>query len=335
MGTEISVYGNPSSAWEFIERTGDMIAKSQFAGVKSKEQGQFLAMTCLARGRDPLSIAQVYDVIQGKLRMKSVIMLSRFRRLGGQHTVIDRTAERAAIRLTLDGSSHDFAITWDEAQEEGFTEDRKGDTKENYATPRKRMQMLWYRVVSDGVSVMAPEVLDDDDLDGSSTAIHTGPSAPAGGDSALPPPAANAGTQPRNDATVIDAQYTVVNETPTRESVAATSQSGDSQAEATPGIDATNAIDDPRGESTSIRVDEPCTSDQQKRIRDLIAELKNDGVPDIAKRVKAKLVKHGLNKLEDLTIAEADHIAKLLGQKKVEAWAEFALVGHQAVASGN
>ena len=159
MSQGLTVYGAVPNVVNLINEMGSSIAKSRLLGCENEAQGQVMAMACIAKGCDPLSLAQRYDIIQGKLSMKSDAMLAEFRSLvGGSHKIIERTADVAEVELTLDGQSQRFRLTWEEAKEEPFTKGKGGKVKDNYSTPRMRMQMLWARVVSDGVRAMAPEV---------------------------------------------------------------------------------------------------------------------------------------------------------------------------------
>lgn len=158
MSTGLTVYGNTPNAIDLINSMGEAIATSRLLGCENAAQGKVMAMTCIAKGCDPLSLAQRYDIIQGKLSMKSDAMLAEFRARGGRHKIIQRDSEGAEVELSMDGETKRFQLLWADACNEPFTKGKGGKVKDNYATPRMRMQMLWARVVSDGVRAMAPEV---------------------------------------------------------------------------------------------------------------------------------------------------------------------------------
>jgi hypothetical protein len=158
MSHGMTVYGAVPNAMEMINSMGVAIAKSRLLGCENEDQGRVMAMACLAKGTDPMSLAQRYDIIQGKLSMKADAMLATFRAMGGDHGVIQRDAEAAEVELVWEGRTSRFRFTWEEAQAEPFVYGKGGKIKDNYATPRKRMQMLWARVVSDGVRAICPEV---------------------------------------------------------------------------------------------------------------------------------------------------------------------------------
>lgn len=170
----LSVYAAPNAV-PVIESMGRAIAKSQFIKCENVEQGMVLAMTCYSKGMDFLTLAQKYDLIGGRLSMKSDAMLSGLRERGGKHKIIKRTPDEACVLLTYDGQDYESRITWEDARRESFPYNGKESVvirfieadnqvelakilKPKYATPRSRMQMLWARAVSDGVRALCPEV---------------------------------------------------------------------------------------------------------------------------------------------------------------------------------
>lgn len=162
--TGLAAYGRVQDIQSFIRELGENIARSQMFGCENVQQGYVLATACVAKGRDPLSLAEDYHIIHGKLSMRADRMLAGLLERGGKYRVVERTADGADIEITYDGQTQRFSLSWSEAQAEPFTKwtDRKtGQTKtsDKYSTPRSRMQMLWARVVSDGVRTMCPLVL--------------------------------------------------------------------------------------------------------------------------------------------------------------------------------
>ena len=172
---DLTIYDRFDHPGQFIEQLGKAICLSGMFGCDNASQGQVLALECASRKCPPMSLAERYHIIFGRLSMKADAMLADFRtNCGGSHRVVSRTAEKAAIELSANGETQTFTLTWDEARQEAFVyvgkeqavidKLAKGKTdslmlKAKYATPRARMQMLWARVVSDGVRTMAPEVV--------------------------------------------------------------------------------------------------------------------------------------------------------------------------------
>lgn len=156
--TELTQRAGMADIANMWQALGECIAKSQLMGCQNVEQGRLIAMTCLMRGVDPLTFHQSYDIIKGKVSKKADRMLAEFYGLGGRYKIVSRTSELASISLSFEGQTAEFSLSWEEAQKEPFTKDKDGKIKTNYATPRIRMQMLWARVVSDGIRVVCPQI---------------------------------------------------------------------------------------------------------------------------------------------------------------------------------
>jgi len=146
------------SLGELVE-VGRLFERSGMFGCREPGQGVVVALTCRMRGIDPIEFQATYNIIDGTPSMRADAMLARFGELGGSYKMIERTPARAEIHVTY--REHDkerFSLTWEEAQAEPFTKKKDGGIKTNWKTPRARMQMLWARVVSDAIRVVAPEV---------------------------------------------------------------------------------------------------------------------------------------------------------------------------------
>lgn len=176
MSTELTIYDRINDPMAAVKQLGHAIAASKMFGAETPAQGEVFALECLVRGTPPLMLAEKYHVIFGKLSMKAEAMLAEFERRGGTYRVLSRTAEKAAIELTRRGKDPEtFSLTWEEAKKEPFVYEPKKGVKESdiidllekgtppeiktkYRTPRSRSQMLWARVVSDGVNAVDPGV---------------------------------------------------------------------------------------------------------------------------------------------------------------------------------
>jgi len=199
-----AVYDRAADVPAFLTQIGDAIHRSGIFGTEMPSQGQVLALECMSRRLPPLTLAERYHLIKGKLSMKADAMLGDFRASGGKHVIVERSDSRAAVELSRDGRKHVFELTWADAQLEPFVYVGKeadvagklaaGKTdglklKTKYSTPRSRAQMLWARVVSDGVRAMAPEIVaghytpeEISDFDGCETVVVTpAPSGPVSG----------------------------------------------------------------------------------------------------------------------------------------------------------
>lgn len=142
-----------------VEKAGDFIAKSGMFGCERKEQGMIIAATCYQEGLSFLEFKRTYHNQNGELSMRADAMLAEFHKRGFKSKLLSRDAEKASIELTTHYTAA-FTFTWDDAKAEPFVYGKDGRTiKKNYATPRARMQMLWARVISDGVRTMCPEIV--------------------------------------------------------------------------------------------------------------------------------------------------------------------------------
>jgi hypothetical protein len=164
---------DPMAAVQFLGRS---ISGSGLFGCQNEFQGQVLALECLSTNTPPLTLQKEYHVMFNGITMKSDTMLAKFHQLGGKSKIIVRTSERAEIELEKENDTQRFSFTWEEAQREDFIYEGKPkelkplfrayiagkgpqpEISNKYFSPRSRMQMLWARVVSDGVRAMMPEV---------------------------------------------------------------------------------------------------------------------------------------------------------------------------------
>lgn len=168
-----TVYDRAANVAEFLVNVGRAIHSSGMFGCQSPSQGYVLALECAARRMPPLALTERYHLILGKLSMKAEAMRTDFANAGGTYDLIERTPEKAAIKLVWKRKSHVFTLTWEAAQEEPYVyQGKEGDVvaklvagkrselklKDKYATPGSRMQMLWARVTSDAIRAIASEV---------------------------------------------------------------------------------------------------------------------------------------------------------------------------------
>lgn len=170
----LSIFDRITDPKETARQLGAAICESKVFGCSNAGQGEVLAWECLVLRIPPLRLAQTYHLIMGKLTMRADAMLAGLVERGGVYLVKSRTPEAAAIEIDYRGEKQLFSLTWEEAKKEPFAYNEldsdvvkmwaAGDPKKQptlktkYSTPRARMQMLWARVVSDGVRTMAPEV---------------------------------------------------------------------------------------------------------------------------------------------------------------------------------
>lgn len=172
----LTVYDRIREPMDFIKNIGMVLYESKMFGCANVAQGRALAFGFITNKIDPFSWKARNHIIGGNITMSAEAMLADFRsKHGGKHRIVSRTPDKAAVELQSGREKQLFELTWAEAQKEDYVwvkaaaEDPKkrylpnGEInvallKDNYSTPRRRMQMLWARVISDAVGAMAPEV---------------------------------------------------------------------------------------------------------------------------------------------------------------------------------
>lgn len=132
-------------------------------------QGRAVALVCLCEGLTPLDFRKRYHMIEGKPTMRADAMLAEFRmNFGGQYRIVSRTADLAAIELTLNGQTSEFSFSWEECLQSRWpwkkgvkpgSQPTADNLKDNYSTPTDRKAMMWARLVSDSLRAMCPELV--------------------------------------------------------------------------------------------------------------------------------------------------------------------------------
>lgn len=164
---ELQVYQRIDNPIQAAAEMGRAMSASGMFGLKNPEAGMVVALTCLCEGITPIDFGRTYHLIMGRPSMRSDAMLAEFRKAGGTHKILSRTPELCSVELTYKGQTVEFSLSWAECEKEDFSRARNERTgeilwdtpKDNYAYPRKRMQMMWARVISDGVRTLTPEIV--------------------------------------------------------------------------------------------------------------------------------------------------------------------------------
>ena len=303
----------------FVNQLGRSIALSKMFGCESEEQGHIIALECISRRMPPMSIAERFHLIHGKLSKKSEAMLAEFREVvGGSHKIVSRTPDHCAIVLTdSTGESEEFHLTWEQARQEPFVYDGKESTivdclnsgntdklklKPKYSTPRARMQMLWSRLVSDSIRCVAPEI-----VCGTYTPEEVGDFDEMPAEVRNQPVVSEPENQPVEAAEVIE-DATVVS---------------------TQQVEITTDAEQPAesSEPDEVRVDGPCLPHQIDLIKDALKRAKQLQ-PDVIERFRAFLAKNNLDAIADLTNTEAIQVLDAIEQKNVRAFFEADLRKH-------
>jgi len=135
-----------------VQQMGLVIAKSGLFGIKTAEQAIALMLIAQAEGRHPATVAQEYDIIQGRPALKSQSGLIRFQDSGGHVKWIERNDKICKATFTHPKGS-EITIEWtiERAEHMGYT------TKDNWK--KQPMIMLQWRCVAEGVRLCYPACL--------------------------------------------------------------------------------------------------------------------------------------------------------------------------------
>jgi hypothetical protein len=135
-----------------LQQMGVALAKSGLFGMKSPEQAIALMLVAQAEGQHPATIAQDYDIIQGKATRKTHSVMARFQAAGGSVNWHSLTAETADATFSHpQGGSLRMVWTFEQARKAGLT---NKDNWKNY--PRA---MLRARCIAEGVRAVYPAAI--------------------------------------------------------------------------------------------------------------------------------------------------------------------------------
>lgn len=166
--SNIELYSKLQNPIDAIHAIGQMFAKSGMFGCERAEQGEVLAMICLAEQKSPVAITRDYDIVEGKLRKKALAALADFRNGGGKHKWLasgDEPATRdedrkATLQLTdKDGNTITYSYSIADARLEGLVRDKSRWVK-------RPGNMLRARCISNGLGMLCPELYAGDDGSG-------------------------------------------------------------------------------------------------------------------------------------------------------------------------
>lgn len=383
MSTQLTTYQKMHDPLAAMQQIGRAIAASQMFGCETESQGQVLALHCLATGRDPLSIVESYHLMHGKLTLKSEEMLARLVDDGGKYEIIEHSPEAAEISIEYRGRKFRERFTWEDARLEPFV--YQGKPKDlmpkllagqydqlqlstNYATPRRRMQHLWARVVSDAVRVIAPNLLrgkyTPEEIH--QAAIEDGKVSPA-----TPMPL----VESTEESEAFDAAFEVVQDSPITntpkieddpelgrmisritELFKELGVPGDAQLAAIKkrgardmgGLDLEGAADlllsleqkknraavsPPIADPVEVR---PATEEQVAEAKALLAQVVQlEGYGEVAGQVRDHLAKHEIAKLADLSETEIRAFIRALGERNLELFFGLSLQGYKVARQAN
>lgn len=107
----ITMYDKLENPLEFIQKAGEMMAKSGFASCEKTEQGMLLAWMSLCEKKSPTDILRTYHIVKGKLAMRADAMLAEFNQRGGTHLWVKSDDKEAILSLTK-GQFKDYKVAY-------------------------------------------------------------------------------------------------------------------------------------------------------------------------------------------------------------------------------
>lgn len=163
--TALTVYERMGDPMVAVEKLGKWFAASGLLGVKTPEQGNVVALTCMIEKITPLEFARTYDIIEGKPSKKSAAMQAEFQRRGGRFEFHETTAKKCratAMHPAFCPNGQTLEVTLEELVQSGvamcWDKDNRGKQrlKDNYQ--RAPRQMLRARVVAELVRMIDPSI---------------------------------------------------------------------------------------------------------------------------------------------------------------------------------
>lgn len=151
----VAVYDRINDPMTAVKTLGQSIFKSGLFGLDRPEQGEVLAMECLAQRKSPLELARTYHFIGGQLAIRSDALLAKYQLAGGQVNWTVRTDEEVQGVFSRNGQSVTIIATMKEYIANGTAVGKDGKPKDNWRKWPRRM--LTARAISEGVRLIAPE----------------------------------------------------------------------------------------------------------------------------------------------------------------------------------
>lgn len=135
-----------------ITQMSEAAFTSRMFPVANVEQMMTLMMLADAEGKHPIQAVMQYDVIQGKPRLKTTEMQSRFQQCGGRIKWLKRSPTECTLKLSHELGG-ELEVTWDieRAKAAGLA---NKDNWKKYPT-----EMLAARCVSEGIRAVYPACL--------------------------------------------------------------------------------------------------------------------------------------------------------------------------------
>jgi len=136
---------------ENIKTLAVEICKSKLFPTCTTPEATFtLMMLCQSEGLHPMEAVKQYDIIAGRVAMKSDTMQAKFQEAGGKWQWLETTERVARAKATWNGIETELSYSFEQATKMGLT------VKDNWK--KQPEVMLRKRLISSGIRMVAPEI---------------------------------------------------------------------------------------------------------------------------------------------------------------------------------
>ena len=146
----------PIHSMDDLCKLGQLYAQSGVFGDINPAVGTVIAQHVYQTGSTPVEFAANYDVLGSKISPKAKYLLARLLAVGGSYDIGDYTDQKVSITFSYGKVTRTITTTIEDAERAGLTRDSKGRVKSMWQRFPRRM--LFARVVSEGVGIVAPNV---------------------------------------------------------------------------------------------------------------------------------------------------------------------------------
>jgi hypothetical protein len=147
-------YSRIGTSLEAVKELGSWIARSGVFNCQKDEQGNMIALECLATRKTPFDFKREFHLVNGSLTMRSDAMLAGYRTRGGK-VIWKQFDSTAAIGVwKFDGNECEIGFTTEDAKIAGLLPAKAGS-----GWQKDPAAMLRARCISKAIRMLAPEVV--------------------------------------------------------------------------------------------------------------------------------------------------------------------------------
>jgi len=147
-------YSRIGTSLEAVKELGSWIARSGVFNCQKDEQGNMIALECLATRKTPFDFKREFHLVNGSLTMRSDAMLAGYRTRGGK-VIWKQFDSTAAIGVwKYDGNECEIGFTTEDAKIAGLLPAKPGS-----GWAKDPSAMLRARCISKAIRMLAPEVV--------------------------------------------------------------------------------------------------------------------------------------------------------------------------------